>query len=303
MQPPEKRQILVTGGSGFIGTYLCEKLASLGHRVRNLDLKPSRLDSTGAIETIVGDARDAATLDRCLEGVTDVYHLAAVASVDECLARPLESFDTNLRITALLLDRLRQRKGVRLVFSSTSAVYGIAGDSGQPLREEDVPSSDPLSLYAVQKLASEQLIRLHCSQFGIQAVVFRFFNVFGEGQNPNSPYSGVITRFASSIAEGKPLFLNGGGVTTRDFVHVRDIVEGLAGALTLSSEHCDGKAINLGTGVRVSVKELAERMARTAGKPVTMQDAPARKGDVQHSLADFSRARRLLGWAPRMPLF
>jgi UDP-glucose 4-epimerase len=235
-----------------------------------------------------------------------VYHFAAIVSVPICQAEPLESYRTNLLATTLILDCLKKQKeqtgiSARLIFSSTAASYGSQGREGVPLAEEDI-ASEPPSFYAAQKLGSEQAIRLFHATQGLTAVVFRFFNVFGPGQDPSSPYSGVISVFLNAIKKGSVLRLNGGGAQTRDFISVHDIVTACVAALDLPQNLCDGKAINLGTGRKVSIRRLAEAMIAQSDKSIATEVAPAREGDVMHSLADISRASRLLRWSPRVTL-
>lgn len=297
--------ILITGGSGFIGTHLCSLLRKKGKRVRVLDLAMP-LEPLDGVEYVRGDVRDPDTVALVMQDIQAVYHFAALVSVPHCQQHPMESYLTNLQSTLILLESIRKKEKqtsekTRLIFSSTAAVYGNRGTYGQPLTEDDV-AQDPSSFYAAQKLGSEQLIRLFHQNFKIPAVVFRFFNVFGPGQDPSSPYSGVISVFLENLRHFRSFRLNGGGVQTRDFVSVYDITEACFEALTLSEKQCDGNAINLGTSAAIKISELAQKMMKDSGIMVPIEHAPARDGDVLHSLANINRAEKILGWKARFSL-
>lgn len=296
-----KLKILVTGGAGFIGTHLCRALVHEGHAVTVLDIVSTR-EIVPSVKYLQGDVRDLVSVENALADSDAVFHLAAMVSVPLCQDQPAQSYQTNLIGTANVLEAVRkQGKKTRVVFASSAAVYGHSGDRPEPVSESR-PLAAPLSFYAAQKLASEQMLALYHKTHQIPAVVFRFFNVFGPGQDPSSPYSGVISIFASQILGDAPIQLNGGGAMTRDFVSVHDIVRALLKALDLSEPKCDGCPINLGSGLSTSIRELAKIMMRAAGRKVELVEAPARFGDIQHSLADISRARDVLGWTPQTTL-
>lgn len=299
-------RILVTGGSGFIGTHLCRSLLAEGHSVRILDLRASPLGSVDGLEIWQGDVRDQKLLDRALSEVEVVFHFAAMVSIPLCQQQPLESTETNLLATLQLLDSVaeeqsRRASPIKLVFSGSSVVYGDQTRKGERRTEADL-LGPPLSFYGAQKLGAEQYIRLYSTQHGIPAVSFRFFNVYGPGQDPNSPYSGVISIFSSAIREGKALKLNGGGAQTRDFVSVHDVVRAGLLALQLPNDQADGIPINLATARSLSIRELAEAMVKVSGSQVALEDAPARQGDVQHSGASIERAKAILKWEPQVSL-
>ena len=174
--------------------------------------------------------RDRTLTSQAMEGSDVVYHLAATVSVPLCQKDPVDSYSNNFQATLGLLELIRERrvrdgKAIRFAFASTAAVYGARGDDGRALREDDI-AQEFMSFYAAQKHASEQAIRLYRTAHGIPAWIFRFFNVFGPGEDPKSPYSGVITVFARLAREGQPLPLHGGGAQTRDFISVHDVVDG-----------------------------------------------------------------------------
>lgn len=300
-------KILITGGAGFIGTHLCRALVNAGHDVRVLDIVGPRTRVDG-VHYLRGDVRDSAALTEAIHGVASVYHFAALVSVPLCQENPFDSYRTNVLATcqvgeAILLESKRQGLPVRLLYSGSAAVYGNAGKENQPLNESE-PLQHPLSFYGAQKLASEHIIRLFHQTAGLPAIVFRFFNVFGEGQDPNSPYSGVISIFNSSIKNGAPLQLNGGGSQTRDFVSVHDVVNACVLGLSLPRDKCDGKPVNLGSGRATSIRVLAREMIRVSAHKIISQvtDSPPREGDVLHSLADISCAKEIFGWKPQVTL-
>jgi UDP-glucose 4-epimerase len=294
-------QVLVTGGAGFIGTHLCRALIQSGRSVRVLDLKGHE-DLAQAVQGVdyqKGDVRDAQAVQKAVQGVNAVYHLAAIASVPLCQEQPYESTQTNLASTALVMENLKP--GTRFVFAGSSAVYGDSGQEGESL-SEDRPIENLASFYAAQKFGSETLIQQFQKSHGIPSVVFRFFNVYGPGQDPKSPYTGVITAFSEAIRAGRSLRLNGGGVQTRDFVSVHDIVKALILAIEIPAEACDAQPINLGTGQSVTIRKLAETMKAVSNSQVPLEDAPWREGDVRHSTAKIGRAFEKLGWKPSVLL-
>lgn len=297
-------KILVTGGAGFIGTHLCGALIKKGNTVTVLDLKDPKT-VVPEVRYVRGDVRIIDDLVPLVNEIDCVYHLAAIVSVPICQKEPSESYKTNFFGTLNVLEAIRnaQKQGrlVRVAFSSTSAIYGELGNDRSALKEDKIAEKF-LSFYAAQKYASEQAISLYNLSFGIPAMVFRFFNVFGIGQDPSSPYSGVISLFTKHIHENRSLQLNSRGETTRDFVSVKDVAKVCASILALPSEKWIGTPINLGTGCAISIKELAEKMIGISGKKIPTVMAPHREGDVMHSKAEIEKARRLLGFDPKISL-
>jgi UDP-glucose 4-epimerase len=301
MKTSSNKSILVTGGAGFVGTHLSRKLIEQGYSVRVLDLRNPTTVVPG-VEYVQGDVRDAALLDKLVSGVSTVYHLAATVSVPLCQKDPIDSYSNNFTATLMVLEAIRKHSAgkaapIRLVFASTAALYGSMGDDGRALREADV-ASEFFSFYAAQKHASEKAIELYRSCFGIPAVVYRFFNIFGPGQDPSSPYSGVITIFAKFAREGKAMPLNAGGIQTRDFISVYDIANACAKALELPESKWDAKPMNLGTGSKITVRKLAEMIREISGTASEIVNAPPRDGDVIHSCANIDRAREVIGFKP-----
>lgn len=306
--PSERRfSVLVTGGAGFIGTHLCRALVRDGYSVTVLDLVSPRAPVLG-VQYLQGDVSSAADVRSSLSdpAIGAVFHFAAVSSVPVCEDDPVRSYRTNLMGTATLLEEIRQVKkstgrDLRVVFSGSSAVYGALGESGNPL-EESLSVPFPLSNYGIQKLAAERLFRSFHLTAGIQAIVFRFFNVYGPGQDPSSPYTGVITAFSSRLESKQPIQLHGGGLQTRDFISVQDVVGACLNALLLPAPSCDGQPINLGSGRRITIRDLAQLMIQITGCDVPLYVTESRTGDVAHSLGNISRAQSLLGWMPQVGL-
>jgi UDP-glucose 4-epimerase len=301
------KRVLVTGGAGFIGTHLVKALVAQGHGVTVLDLNAPDAALPGVVY-VQGDVRSQQDLKPLIAATDAVFHLAAIVSVPDCQRDPVGSFETNTTSTLKILEWIRtvnaSRKGserIRLVFSSSSAVYGDQG--GQADRISEQALSAPLSFYGGQKLASEQLIRQYAQSAGLPSVVFRFFNVYGPGQKASSPYSGVISLFVRYLREKRALPLNDGGAQTRDFISVHDIVAALASALTTERPSVlSGAPINLGAGAAVTIRALAETLFAIASEPPRLENAPAREGDILHSCADISRAKAELGFGPRVAL-
>ena len=288
---------LVTGGAGFIGSYVSERLVAEGWQVTILDdlSNGSKENIPAKAELLIGSADDAPLLDKVLQGCEVVFHLAAVASVVDSIARAIDVHHTNLTNTLVLLEAATRHRVRRFVFSSSAAVYGNAGNGSV---REDAPKN-PLSHYAVQKLASEYYCGVYHHMRGLETVCLRYFNVFGDRQRIDSPYTGVITKFLTAARAGRPLAVYGDGSQSRDFVHVADVAEANFAAATEPAGLVAGAAFNIGAGASVSVNDLVRLVRRRfaeAGDPI---HEPARAGEIRHSLADISHARELLGFAPR----
>lgn len=297
-------QVLVTGGAGFIGTHLCKRLKQAGSSPVSLDLRGAENPVDGT-EYVTGDVRDSALLESLLARVGAVVHLAATVSVPLCQKEPSESYSNNFGATLTVLEGLRkqsaQGRQVGIVFASSAAVYGDLGNDGRAIGELPVAPRFA-SFYAAQKHASEKAIELYSTYHRIPGAIFRFFNVCGPGQDPSSPYSGVITVLSRFAREGSPLPMNGGGSQTRDFISVEDIVSALVTMLGLPFDRWNAEPMNLGTGNSVTIREVGQMINKLCGGKSPLVDAPAREGDVLHSRADISRARSVLGFAPRIGL-
>jgi UDP-glucose 4-epimerase len=302
------KKILVTGGAGFIGTHLCKALVESGFNVVVLDLKNPKTKIEN-VKYVVGDARDFSTVFSIVKDVDFIFHLAALVSVPLCEKDPIESYSHNFFATLNVLESIRkvsvEGKKVKLVFSSSAAVYGNIGSLNKGLSEEQVERNF-MSFYAAQKYASEQAILQYYRCFNVESLIFRFFNVYGEGQDPTSPYSGVISIFTKKALLGETLDLHGDGNQTRDFISVHDIV--LALTSTLKKEVLEkkdiwcGSAINLGTGESVSIKELSKIILKITKSRSKVESAPQRIGDVMYSKADIKKAKELLNFEPKIKL-
>lgn len=297
--------VLITGGAGFIGSHLARSLVQKGVQSRVLDLVKPQVPIPG-VEYIQGDVCDSSTVDLALEGVHTVFHFAAKVSVPLCQKRPFESYQTNVLSTALLLEKISNKNQnssnpMRLVFSSSASVYGALGKNTVSLSETET-ITQPLSIYSAQKQACEHAIRLFHQTHPVPAVVFRFFNVYGPGQDPHSPYSGVISIFTEAANHSKPVCLFGSGLQTRDFISVHDIAKACELALSLSDAKCDGTPINLGSGRSITVKDLLEEIMQITAKKIEIEKLPSRPGDVMHSRAAIEKAKTLLKWVPERSL-
>jgi nucleoside-diphosphate-sugar epimerase len=292
---------LVTGGAGFIGSHLAEALADGGCRVTVLDNLASGNEAnlrTAAdrVRFIRGDIRDREAVEAAAQGVEVVFHLAAVVSVPKTVADPIGSTEVNELGSLNVLEAARRLKARRLVFASSSAVYG--DEPTLPKREAMPPR--PLTPYAVQKLSVEYHLKVYGSLYGLETASLRFFNVFGPRQDPSSPYSGVISVFMTRALNAEPPVIYGDGRQSRDFIYVADVVQALIAAA--SSPAAPGGVFNVGTGSAVTVLRLWESIASLAGIRMIPSHGPARVGDVPHSVAAVDSARDRLGFLPQVSL-
>jgi UDP-glucose 4-epimerase len=292
---------LVTGGAGFIGSHLVDALAASGCRVTVLDdLSSGRranLEAVcGGVRFLQADIRDPDAVAAAVSGCEVIFHLAAVVSVPKTTEDPLGSAAVNETGSLLLLEAARAARVRRVVFASSSAVYG--DDPTLPKREEMAPR--PLSPYAVQKLAVEHYLRVYTDLFGLASVSLRFFNVFGPRQDPSSPYSGVISIFMDRALSGAPVLIHGDGRQTRDFVFVGDVVRALIAAA--GSPSAPGRVFNVGTGRAVTILGLWAAIAALSGAQSAPGHGPPRPGDVPHSVAAIDAARETLRFAPQVHL-
>jgi len=291
---------LVTGGAGFIGSNLVRELLSRGFGVRVLDnlstgRRENLSDVDGDVEVIEGDVRHLATVGRATEGVARVFHEAAIPSVARSVAAPLASHEANATGTLNVLIAARDAGAERVVYASSSSVYG---DADRLPVTEDVPPR-PISPYAVSKLAGEHYLAAFHASYGLPTVALRYFNVFGPRQDPASEYAAVVPRFATAALRGEPVTIYGDGEQSRDFTFVADVVE----ANILASEAPEaawGRAFNVAYNQRHSVNELLAEI-RSLIPDVEQPEpvhAPPRPGEIRDSQADVTAATEILGYHP-----
>jgi UDP-glucose 4-epimerase len=294
-------KILVTGGAGFIGSHLTEALVGAGHRVRVLDnFAGGRRENLAAVrrdvEILRGDCADRAAARRAAKGVEVVYHQAAIPSVARSVEEPELSHRANATATLVMLDAARRAGVRRFLYAGSSSVYGDAKVS--PKRED--LETRPLSPYAVGKLMGEHYLRIFAELYGMETLTLRYFNVFGPRQDPSSPYSGVISLFTTALLAGRQPLVYGDGRQTRDFTYVANVVAGNLAALR--AKGLVGQVVNLATGRSVSLRQLLAALGRQTGVEPRPRYLAPRAGDIRHSRADVSRARRLLRYAPKLEL-
>jgi nucleoside-diphosphate-sugar epimerase len=291
---------LVTGGAGFIGSHLTEELVRRGHKVRvadNLSTGNRRnLAHIAGVDFVEGDLSDMAVATRAAEGVDYVLHQAAIPSVPRSVKDPIASNRANIDATLNVLVAARDAGVKRLVFAGSSSEYG---DTPTLPKREDMPSS-PLSPYALQKVMGTEYCRMFTRLYGFETVVIRYFNVFGPRQDPGSPYSGVISLFATALIEGRQPTIFGDGEQTRDFTYVANVVDGVLRAC--EAPNAAGEAINVACGTRISLNELLRVMNTVVGTDLRAIYKETRAGDVKDSQADITKAKTLLGYTPLVGL-
>lgn len=293
--------ILVTGGAGFIGSHLAEALVKRGHCVRVLDdffsgHRENLASVKRDVEILRGDCAEPRDARRAVKGIEVVFHEGAIPSVARSVADPLRSRRANGTATLTMLLAARDAGTRRFIYASSSSVYGDTPTL--PKRETMTPN--PLSPYAAEKLSGEHYLRMFHRLFGLETLSLRYFNIFGPRQDPTSPYSGVISRFATALIKGQTPVIFGDGRQSRDFTYVDNVVDANLRALT--ARKLEGDAVNIATGHRVTLRALLAKMARTLGGSSRARHEAVRAGDVRHSLADVSKAHRLLGYRPRFGL-
>jgi UDP-glucose 4-epimerase len=293
-------KVLVTGGAGFIGSNVARALLERGDDVRVLDnfSTGSRDNLEGLeVEVVEGELRSYERVHAAVRGAELVFHLGALGSVPRSVQDPLTSSAVNVEGTLNVLLAARDENVRRVVFSSSSSVYGSSGEL--PRTEEMAP--DPISPYGVAKLAAER----YCVSFSrvyeqFETVVLRYFNVFGPRQSPSSQYAAVVPLFVTHIARGEPIVVYSDGEQSRDFTYVANVVDATLRAGDAAG--ANGRIFNVAAGKPASVNALADAIGRILGKPVAREEAPPRPGDVRDSWADVSAARDALGYEPHVSL-
>jgi UDP-N-acetylglucosamine/UDP-N-acetyl-alpha-D-glucosaminouronate 4-epimerase len=293
---------LVTGGAGFIGSHIAEALLRGGATVRVLDnLATGRQRNIealkklqGELEIINGDLRDSDAVRKAVAGVEVVFHQAALASVPRSIADPVTSLEINVNGTQNVLLAARDAGVRRVVYASSSSVYG--NTPTLPKNEEMPPA--PMSPYAVQKLTGELLCSVFTRIYQLETVALRYFNVFGPHQDPTSEYAAVIPRFLTALLEKRHPIVFGDGEQTRDFTYIENVVQ--ANLLAATSSDAIGRAMNIGCGERISLNSVLQFAGELLGIAVEAEYHEPRAGDVRDSLADISKARQLLGYNPKI---
>jgi nucleoside-diphosphate-sugar epimerase len=291
---------LITGVAGFIGSSLARAVLAQGDQVRGFDnLSTGKREN---IDEIAGkiDFHEADLLDlnairqACREGVDYVLHQAAIPSVPRSVKDPLESNRANIDATVNLLVAARDAKVKRIVYAASSSAYG---DTPTLPKREDMPPN-PISPYAVAKLAGEYYMTSFWRCYGLETVSLRYFNIFGPRQDPTSPYSGVLAKFITQMLRGEQPTIFGDGQQSRDFTYVENVVNANLLACKAPAEEVAGKVFNIATGSRIDLNETFHLLKKLTGYSGEVKHAPERAGDVKHSLADLSLAKNLLAYQP-----
>jgi len=293
---------VVTGGAGFIGSHVAERLLR-DHPAATVRVFDNF--STGAmgnlpfaasagtrLEVVRGDVRDLAAVEHVVRGAAVIFHQAAMRSVPRSVADPLGANENNVTGTLHVLEAAKRAGVKRVVYASSSSVYGDRPEL--PKREDQPPA--PISPYAVSKAAGEQYAAVWTRLYGVETVGLRYFNVFGPRQDPASEYAAVIPRFILWALRGAPLEVHGDGRQSRDFTYIDNVVE--ANLLAARAPKASGEAFNVGCGDRVSLLDIIARLEKLLGRALERRHTPSRAGDVPHTLADVGKAGRLLGYAP-----
>ena len=290
-------KILVTGGAGFIGSHIVERLVKQEHQVRVLDNFSTghRENLEGfarQIELIEGDIRDFPAVCQAVHGYDVIFHEAALCSVARSVENPRDTNAVNIDGTLNVLLAGRDERVKRVVLASSSSVYG--DNPAQPKKETQSPA--PASPYAVTKLTDELYCRNFYALFGLETFALRYFNVFGPRQDPDSPYAAVIPRFLSALLKGQPPVIEGDGEQSRDFSYIDNVVDANLAAMKAPAGF--GEAFNIACGQRTTVNQLAEHLTKMLGVSVRPVHVQPRPGDVRHSLADISKAEAMLSYRP-----
>ena len=291
---------LVTGGAGFIGSHIVDRLISDGHEVVVLDDfstgHRSNLTENKALTIVEGDISNFDIVKQCMQGIDWVFHKAAVASVPKTVNDPVGSSLVNYQGTLHLLEAARNNDVKRFVFASSAALYG--DEPTLPKIETMCPVT--LSPYAVDKLASESACGMYTKLYGLETVCLRYFNVYGPKQDPTSPYSGVISIFTDKLKKNETPSIFGDGEQTRDFVFVKDVVEANMKAVT--SENCAGQFFNVATGDKITLNALLKILCDIYEQDFNVIYGDVRKGDIKESYAVVDKAASILKWKPSVEL-
>ena len=290
---------LVTGGAGFIGSNIVERLVGEGKDVRVIDNLSTGFEENistfrAGIEFLKGDIRIRKDMEKAIDGIDVIIHQAAVRSVAKSVEDPETCNDVNINGTLNLLISAKKAKVKRVVYASSSSVYGDCKE----FPEKETFEPKPISPYAVSKLAAEYYCRMYAATYGLETVSLRYFNVFGPRQNPESKYSAVIPAFIDMLAKDKPCTIDGEGAQARDFTYVGNVVDANLAAVT--ADGASGKAINVACGDEYSVTDVAEELKKIMGKSIGSVHGPRRPGDPDRSYADITLLKEILGLEPKV---
>ena len=295
------KRALVTCGAGFIGSHLVDGLLARGYQVRVLDnFATGRRENLARmldqIDLLEGDVRNLTTVHTAMRKVDVVFHQAALPSVSRSVANPLESNEVNITGTLNVLVAARDAGVKRVVYAASSSAYG----NTQVLPKVETMPADPLSPYAISKLAGEMYMRAFAQLYGISTVSLRYFNVFGPRQDPNTQYAGVIAKFVTCALQGKSYPVHGDGEQSRDFTYVENAVQ--ANVLAAETQIEGAPVVNIAFGARTTLNQLIAMLNELTGQNLAAQYGAERAGDVRHSHADIARARQLLNYAPAVDM-
>ncbi|MFN7927300.1 MAG: SDR family oxidoreductase [Blastocatellia bacterium] len=290
-------QYLVTGGAGFIGSHIATALVQRGEQVRVLDNlltghRANLAHLAEQVEFIEGSITDPAITRAAMQGVQIVFHEAAIPSVPRSVANPQESHEANVNGTFNVLLAAKEVGVKRVVYAASSSAYGDT--EVLPKHTEMIPN--PLSPYAAQKLFGEYYCQVFAKVYGLETVSLRYFNVFGPRQDPSSPYSGVISKFVTSLLANEAPMIFGDGEQTRDFTYIDNVVS--ANLLAAETPNANGTVVNVGVGDRISLNQLLAELQKILGTNLPPKYAETRAGDVRDSQADISLTEKLLGYKP-----
>jgi UDP-glucose 4-epimerase len=292
---------LITGIAGFIGSSLARAVLAQGDNVRGVDnfstgKRSNIAELLDRIDVREADLLDLEAMQSACKGVDYVLHEAAIPSVPRSVLNPLESNQANVDGTVSVLVAARDAKVKRVIYAASSSAYG---DTPTLPKREDM-SPNPISPYAVAKLASEYYMASFSRCYGLETVALRYFNIFGPRQDPSSPYSGVLAKFITQMLKGEQPTIHGDGSQSRDFTYVDNVVHANLLACKAPGGEVAGKVFNVATGTRIDLNEIFSVLKKLTGYPGEVKHGPERAGDVKHSLADLSRSEKHLGYKPQV---
>lgn len=285
-------RVLITGGSGFIGSNLSKELLSKGYEAHLLDLSDKPAIKLNGATFHRGSITHADVVDSAAEGCEAVFHEAALISVQESIRNPEKFRKVNIEGTRNVLEACRKNDVKKVILASSAAVYG----DEPTLPKTENSKLEPKSPYAESKIQNEKDARTYFEEYGLETVCLRYFNVFGKGQDPNSPYSGVISKFLDCAIRKKQPTIYGDGTQTRDFVFAKDVVN--ANFLAMEKKGIGGEIFNIATGKETSLLELWKEIEEISGFKSKPEFAPEREGDISRSVASIEKAKKMLGYEP-----